>query len=109
MLIGVAVISVVSVAALVTALITHSGVIAWVCVGFCVIGLILLIIDGQRERRRVGMGSSAMGQTEHHHTADDELFGEHDVARDLVREENVIDPDMFRSDIPFEEAMENLW
>jgi hypothetical protein len=109
MLIGVAVVTVVSVVALVTALISHSGVIAWVCVGFCVIGLILLIVDGQRERRRDGTGSSATEQPEHHHTAGDELFGEHDVARDLVREENVIDPDMYRSDIPFEESMETLW
>jgi hypothetical protein len=101
MLLGVAAIALVSVATLVTALIIHSAAIAWICVGASALGLVLLGVDVARDR----------GQTvrpEHPHTAGDELFGEHDLQRDLVREEIVIDPDMLRSDVPFEEAVGNL-
>ena len=54
--------------------------IAWACVGLCAIGLVLLFIDARLERRR-----PAMVEVEDH-TAGDELFGEHDVERDLARE-----------------------
>ena len=54
--------------------------IAWGCVGLCVIGLVLLFIDARLERRRPPQ-LDAEG-----HTASDELFGEHDVERDLARD-----------------------
>ena len=54
--------------------------IAWACVGLCVIGLVLLFIDARLERRRPPE-LDAEG-----HTASDELFGEHDVERDLARD-----------------------
>jgi hypothetical protein len=57
------------------------SVIAWACVGLCAIGLVLLFIDARLERRR-----PALVEQEDHHTAGDELFGEHDVERDLARE-----------------------
>jgi hypothetical protein len=56
------------------------GAIAWTAVGLCVIGLLLLFVDTRLERRRP---AQAEGQD---HTAGDELFGEHDVERDLTRE-----------------------
>jgi hypothetical protein len=54
--------------------------IAWGCVGLCAIGLLLLFIDARLERRR-----PAQPEVEDH-TAGDELFGEHDVERDLARD-----------------------
>ena len=54
--------------------------IAWACVGLCAIGLLVLFIDARQERRR-----PAQPEAEDH-TAGDELFGEHDVERDLTRD-----------------------
>jgi hypothetical protein len=54
--------------------------IAWACVGLCAIGLLLLFIDARQERRR-----PVQPEVEDH-TAGDELFGEHDVERDLARD-----------------------
>lgn len=54
--------------------------IAWACVGLCAIGLLLLFIDARLERRRPPQPGVE------DHTAGDELFGEHDVERDLARE-----------------------
>jgi uncharacterized membrane protein YuzA (DUF378 family) len=54
--------------------------IAWACVGLCAIGLLLLLIDARQERRRPAQPD------EEDHTAADELFGEHEVERDLARE-----------------------
>jgi hypothetical protein len=54
--------------------------IAWACVGLCATGLLLLFIDARLERRRPAEVD------QEHHTAGDELFGEHDVERDLARE-----------------------
>ena len=92
-----AVLPVVSIAGFVTALLTGaptptnprhgtfgvSGLdgsfIAWTCVGCCAIGLLLLFIDVRLERRR------PPPPDQDGHTAGDELFGEHDVERDLAR------------------------
>jgi uncharacterized membrane protein YuzA (DUF378 family) len=54
--------------------------IAWACVGLCAIGLVLLFIDGRLERRRPPQPD------DEGHTAGDELFGEHDLERDLARD-----------------------
>jgi hypothetical protein len=54
--------------------------IAWACVGLCALGLLLLFIDARMERRR-----PPEPEVEDH-TAGDELFGEHDVERDLARD-----------------------
>lgn len=55
--------------------------IAWACVGLCAIGLALLFIDARMERRR-----PPPSEDEEAHSAGDELFGEHDVERDLARD-----------------------
>ena len=56
------------------------SVIAWACVGLCALGLLLLFMDARLERRR-----PPEPEVEDH-TAGDELFGEHDVERDLARD-----------------------
>jgi hypothetical protein len=58
----------------------NAGFIAWTCVGLCVVGLLLLFIDSKRAKSR----PAALSEGDH--TAGDELFGEHDVERDLTRE-----------------------
>ena len=57
------------------------SLIAWVCVGLCALGLLLLFMDARLERRRPP--EPDVGG----HTAGDELFGEHDVERDLARDD----------------------
>jgi hypothetical protein len=57
-----------------------SSFVAWACVGMCAVGLLLLFIDSKREKLRPAEPG------EQDHTAGDELFGEHEVERDLSRE-----------------------
>ena len=52
MLIVALVMAIIGLAALVTAVVTSNEVIAWVCIGASVIGVVLLIIDALRERQR---------------------------------------------------------
>lgn len=58
MLIIALVLAVIGLAALVTAVVTSNELIAWVCIGASVIGVLLLIVDALRERSR---GSKAAG------------------------------------------------
>ena len=46
------VLAVIGLAALVTAVVTSNELIAWVCIGASVIGVLLLIVDALRERSR---------------------------------------------------------
>jgi hypothetical protein len=48
------VLAVIGLAALVTAVVTSNELIAWVCIGASVIGVVLLIVDALRERSRGG-------------------------------------------------------
>jgi hypothetical protein len=98
MLIAAAVLTILSIAGLIAAVVIGSpapgyprhgtfgidgfngGFIAWTCVGLCVVGLLLLFIDSKRAKSR----PPSLGEGDH--TAGDELFGEHDVERDLTRE-----------------------
>ncbi|MET0450207.1 MAG: DUF308 domain-containing protein [Mycobacterium sp.] len=52
MLIVALVLAVIGLAALVTAVVTSNEMIAWVCIGASVIGVLLLIVDALRERSR---------------------------------------------------------
>lgn len=52
MLIVALVLAVIGLAALVTAVVTSNAVVAWVCIGASVLGVILLIVDAIRERQR---------------------------------------------------------
>jgi heme exporter protein D len=51
MLIVALVLAVIGLAALVTAVVTGNAVVAWVCIGASVIGVVLLIVDAIRERQ----------------------------------------------------------
>jgi hypothetical protein len=59
------------------------GLIAWGSVALCVLGLLVLFLDFRRARRRPAVPADLEDQ---HHTAGEELFGEHEVERDLTRE-----------------------
>jgi membrane protein implicated in regulation of membrane protease activity len=52
MLIVALVMAVIGLAALVTAVVTSNEIIAWVCIGASVIGVVLLIVDALRERQK---------------------------------------------------------
>jgi membrane protein implicated in regulation of membrane protease activity len=52
MLIVALVLAVIGLAALVTAVVTSNELIAWVCIGASVIGVLLLIVDALRERSK---------------------------------------------------------
>ncbi len=58
MLIVALVLAVVGLAALVTAVVTSNEVIAWVCIAASVIGVVLLIVDALRERRKGETGEA---------------------------------------------------
>lgn len=61
MLIIALVMAVIGLAALVTAVVTSNEVIAWVCIGASLIGVILLIVDAVRERSRPAAGAAEPG------------------------------------------------
>jgi hypothetical protein len=57
MLIVALVLAVIGLASLVTAVVTSNELIAWVCIGASVIGVLLLIVDALRERSRGADGA----------------------------------------------------
>lgn len=69
MLIVALVLAVIGLAALVTAVVTSNELIAWVCIGASVIGVVLLIVDALRERSRTTDGDVATD--DHDHDRDD--------------------------------------
>lgn len=73
MLIVALVLAVVSLAALVTAVVTSNELIAWVCIGLSALGVLLLIADAVRDRNRQADGVLV---------ADDEYDDEYDDADD---------------------------
>jgi len=109
-LVVVLVLAIASVAALTAAVIVGYEIVAWACIGLSAMGLLVLLIDRRREHRRLNTGSGIdpAQPTEHHHTAGDDLYGEHDVERDRVREERVLSPDMLGSAIPSAEVAEDV-
>lgn len=76
MLIVALVMAVIGLAALVTAVVTSNEVIAWVCIGASVIGVVLLIVDAVRERQRSDTTAAHATGTEpaEEHRAQDEEF-----------------------------------
>lgn len=61
MLVIALILAVIGLAALVTAVVTSNELIAWVCIGASVIGVLLLIVDALRERSRGGGDASREG------------------------------------------------
>jgi len=97
MLVAVAVLTIMSIAALIAAITVGSGVIAYACVGMCVAGLLLLLIDVLRSQQDPD-------SAERRRTAGDDLYGEKEVSRDLIREDSVSSQDMLRFILPSEEG-----
>jgi hypothetical protein len=66
MLIIALVLAVIGLAALVFAVVTSNELVAWVCIGASVLGVVLLIIDALRERQRreAGAATEASGAAE---------------------------------------------
>ena len=59
MLIIALVLAVIGLAALVFAVVTSNELVAWVCIGASVLGVVLLIVDALRERQRRDVGTAA--------------------------------------------------
>jgi hypothetical protein len=59
------VMAVIGLAALVTAVVTSNEVIAWVCIGASVIGVVLLIVDAVRERQHRDAAPSGDAERAH--------------------------------------------
>jgi hypothetical protein len=76
MLIVALVMAVIGLAALVTAVVTSNEIIAWVCIGASVIGVVLLIVDALRERARRNTKPAAADDTESDADYPDEDAGE---------------------------------
>jgi hypothetical protein len=83
MLIVALVLAVIGLAALVTAVVTSNEVIAWVCIGASVIGVVLLIVDALRERSK-GEPAEAPAETEETDETDE---AEPEYAEDYPEEE----------------------
>lgn len=89
------------------ALAMGSGVvIGCLSIGLAVLGLLLLAFDAIRARLSADPRRPA--PAEHRLTAGDELFGEHDVIRDMIREERAVSPDMLGTDVAHAELIEDL-
>jgi hypothetical protein len=73
MLIVSLVLAVIGLAALVFAVITSNELVAWVCIGASVLGVILLIIDAlqERQRRDAGPAAAVHDAGDHHDEAAD--------------------------------------
>jgi hypothetical protein len=74
MLIIALVLAVIGLAALVFAVVTSNELVAWVCIGASVLGVVLLIIDALRERQRreEGAVTKESGPAEGHDSDGDE-------------------------------------
>ncbi len=99
MLFVVAAVAFAAIALLVAAILTNIAGLAWGCVVISAVGIVGLIVDSTARRRKVAAGR---------HTAEDEMFGEHDVERAVVAEERVVSPDMQGSEVPREEVVGDL-
>jgi hypothetical protein len=72
MLIIALVLAVIGLAALVFAVITSNELVAWVCIGASVLGVVLLIVDALQERQRREAGTTAHEPSTHDDHHDEE-------------------------------------
>jgi hypothetical protein len=107
MLIVALVMAIIGLAALVTAVVTSNEVIGWVCIGASVIGAVLLIVDTLRLRQQRDAQSAAAADENLAFDADYPDYaasdrpaadaplhgGDHEVQREIMREERVLHPD----------------
>ncbi|HEY2651627.1 MAG TPA: hypothetical protein VGI50_06885 [Solirubrobacteraceae bacterium] len=64
MLIIALVLALIGLIALVFAVVTSNELVAWVCIGASVLGVVLLIVDALRERQRHDAGKEAVAEDE---------------------------------------------
>jgi hypothetical protein len=64
MLIIALVLALIGLVALVFAVVTSNELVAWVCIGASVLGVVLLIVDALRERQRREAGEEAVAEDE---------------------------------------------
>lgn len=103
MLIVALVMAIIGLAALVTAVVTSNEVIAWVCIGAGVIGVVLLIVDPLRARQQRDAHSAATADgvlafdadypDDRPATDSPTHSGDREVQREIIREERVLHPD----------------
>lgn len=86
MLIVALVLAVIGLAALVTAVVTSNELIAWVCIGASVVGVLLLIVDAVRERSRGTRSPGADDQDDQDETATTVLPATEDYPDDPATE-----------------------
>ncbi|MDT5260372.1 MAG: hypothetical protein QOD10_5452 [Mycobacterium sp.] len=72
MLIIALVLALIGLLALVFAVVTSNELVAWVCIGASVLGVVLLIIDALRERQRRDAGGSDYENGDHEKEAGDD-------------------------------------
>jgi hypothetical protein len=82
MLIVALVLAVIGLAALVTAVVTSNELIAWVCIGASVIGVVLLIVDALRERSKGEASKPSVEPDESEPEFDEDYPEEAPVAQD---------------------------
>ena len=82
MLIVALVLAVIGLAALVTAVVTSNELIAWVCIGASVIGVVLLIVDALRERSKGEASEPSAEPDEEEPEFDEDYPEEAPVAQD---------------------------
>ena len=70
MLIIALVLALVGLVALVFAVVTSNELVAWVCIGASVLGVVLLIVDALQERQRRDAGAADQHEDEAHAQAD---------------------------------------
>ena len=86
MLIVALVLAVIGLAALVTAVVTSNELIAWVCIGASVIGVLLLIVDALRERSKGGEDDGADDKADADETSATASIADSDEAEDYPEE-----------------------
>jgi hypothetical protein len=100
MLIIALVLAVIGLAALVFAVVTSNELVAWVCIGASVLGVVLLIIDALRERQRREAGTATKGSGEP--AGDDSPAGDDEAADSAVQAPEEVDEAAAPADSPAE-------
>jgi hypothetical protein len=94
MLIIALVLAVIALAALVFAVVTSNALVAWVCIGASLLGVVLLIVDALQERRRRGVAPVDESAGAEPATEAPEVSGSQDGKQDATGVEAV--------DVPYE-------
>ncbi|MDT5145815.1 MAG: hypothetical protein QOC58_460 [Mycobacterium sp.] len=84
MLIIALVLALIGLVALVFAVVTSNELVAWVCIGASILGVVLLIIDAVQERQRRGTGAEA--HDEHDESSAAEAQDAYDYPEDAADE-----------------------